>query len=324
MATIGAGRLKQLRTTHRLSQRALAQAAGISRQAVGAIESGRTQPSVGIALALAGALGTTVEELFGAAPPQQRAARVAVAAIGGREVAYRLERDHLAIEPAQSSAQAVFIGGCDLAIGVLSRLVSLRSPDLRALWLPMTNRAAMSAVGRDRLHAAVIHDAADAILVDARFARYAVAGTIEGWLVASGNPLKFRGALDLGRRRVRLANRPVGAGARGLLDAELRRAGIDAASVTGYACQLAGQLDVGRAIAQGFADVAVGTAGVAQAYGLDFIGLRDERLMLVIPRSRLKAPVNQALLVALTSAAYRRELEALATYDVAATGTEVA
>jgi transcriptional regulator with XRE-family HTH domain len=48
MARIGAARLLALRQARGLSQRALSQLAGITRQAVSAIESGNMQPSVGI------------------------------------------------------------------------------------------------------------------------------------------------------------------------------------------------------------------------------------------------------------------------------------
>ena len=76
MAKIVASQIAAVRRGRGLSQRTLAEAAGITRQAVGAIESGRMQPSVGIALALGRALGMTVEELFGTpamlAPPAAR------------------------------------------------------------------------------------------------------------------------------------------------------------------------------------------------------------------------------------------------------------
>ncbi len=326
MATIGAGRIARLRALKGMTQRALAIAAGVSRQAVGAIESGRMHPSVDIALGLARALGSTVEDLFGPDSATSHPRRVAVATIRGREVSYRLERDHLAIEPAHSAAGTVFVGGCDLAIGLLARLATERSPNMRVLWVPMTNRAAMHALGRDRLHAAVVHARRDAHheRTDTRCVRFELAATQEGWIVAPGNPRKFAGATDLVRKRLRLANRPVGAEARAVLDAELRRAGVDAGAVAGYACQLPGQSNVGRAIAHGFADVAIGTAGVARSFGLGFIALRDERLSLVIPHASLEGLEGRALLGALSSPAYRNELAALATYDVANTGTEVA
>ncbi len=72
MATIDGSGVRNLRSTRGLSQRALADGAGITRQAVGAIETGRMQPSVGIALALARVLGTTVEGSSERAPRSRR------------------------------------------------------------------------------------------------------------------------------------------------------------------------------------------------------------------------------------------------------------
>src|SRR5262249_14161997 len=56
--------LRGARLAAHLSQEALGQAAGISRQAYWAVESGSAVPSTEVALRLARALGTTVEELF--------------------------------------------------------------------------------------------------------------------------------------------------------------------------------------------------------------------------------------------------------------------
>jgi putative transcriptional regulator len=49
-----------------LSQADLAAIVGASRATISSIERGRSIPSVTLALAVAGALGTTVEELFAA------------------------------------------------------------------------------------------------------------------------------------------------------------------------------------------------------------------------------------------------------------------
>jgi putative molybdopterin biosynthesis protein len=327
MARIVAKRLETLRRSRGLSQRALSEAAGITRQAVGAIESGRMQPSVRIALALARALGTTVEELFGgsddAEPP---AARVATATIGGQAVAYALDRDHLAIEPSEPSVPTAFVAGCDVAVGLLSRHAMARSRDVRVLWLPMTNRAALGALADGKVHAAVIHGAVDlGRLHDlGDVARLEVATTEEGWLVLRGNPLRLRGAADLVRSRMRLVNRPAGAGARRLLDAQLRRSAIAPKQVAGYDRVLAGQLDAGRAISQGFADAAVGTASVARVFDLDFLPLDEERCTLLIPRRRVRDLEMRVLVDALRSNAYRRDLEALNSYDITRTGESIA
>lgn len=58
-------RLRLARLARAYSQQELARLAGVSRQAVAGIEAGRWDPSLRVALALAGALGTAVEDLFG-------------------------------------------------------------------------------------------------------------------------------------------------------------------------------------------------------------------------------------------------------------------
>ena len=63
---IGGAKLRLARQARGFSQQQLAGMAGVSRQAVSAVESGLSDPSLRVALALAQALGMTVEELFGA------------------------------------------------------------------------------------------------------------------------------------------------------------------------------------------------------------------------------------------------------------------
>ena len=63
---ISGAKLRFARQARGYSQQQLAGMAGVSRQAVSAVESGQSDPSLRVALALAQALGLTVEELFGA------------------------------------------------------------------------------------------------------------------------------------------------------------------------------------------------------------------------------------------------------------------
>ena len=65
-------RLRLARQARGFSQQQLAGMAGVSRQAVSAVESGLSDPSLRVALALARALGLTVEELFGPRAPAPR------------------------------------------------------------------------------------------------------------------------------------------------------------------------------------------------------------------------------------------------------------
>ncbi len=100
----GAG-LRLARQARGLSQQQLAGMAGVTRQAVSAVESGHSDPSLRVALALARALGMTVEELFGPGEPADpvlarpiapitgQGARVALAAVGDVFVALPLRGD---------------------------------------------------------------------------------------------------------------------------------------------------------------------------------------------------------------------------------------
>ncbi len=56
--------VRRLRSDRGLSQAGLAAALGVSRQTVNSIESGRYDPSLPLAIALARYFGTAVENLF--------------------------------------------------------------------------------------------------------------------------------------------------------------------------------------------------------------------------------------------------------------------
>jgi putative molybdopterin biosynthesis protein len=98
-------RLRLARQARGLSQQQLAGVAGVTRQAVSAVESGHSDPSLRVALGLARALGMTVEELFGpgdpgdpvlarpVAPVNGPGSRVALATVGDTFVALPLQAD---------------------------------------------------------------------------------------------------------------------------------------------------------------------------------------------------------------------------------------
>jgi molybdate-binding protein/DNA-binding XRE family transcriptional regulator len=79
---VGGSQLRLARQARGLSQQQLAGMAGISRQAVSALESGVSDPSLRVALALARSLGLTVEELFGPGSPQPLVAASPLAPLG--------------------------------------------------------------------------------------------------------------------------------------------------------------------------------------------------------------------------------------------------
>src|ERR1700757_1806008 len=76
--------LRLARQARGFSQQQLASMAGVTSQAVSAVESGHSDPSLRVALALAQALGMSVEELFGPGEPTAPVTAVSVAPLSGR------------------------------------------------------------------------------------------------------------------------------------------------------------------------------------------------------------------------------------------------
>ena len=97
--------LRLARQARGFSQQQLASMAGVSRQAVSAVESGHSDPSLRVALAIAQALSLSVEELFGPGQPAApvlatsvtpvtaASMRVILASVGERFVALPLRGD---------------------------------------------------------------------------------------------------------------------------------------------------------------------------------------------------------------------------------------
>lgn len=184
--------LKQARRARSLSQEDLADAAGISRQAFGAIERGEAVPSLSVALRLADALGGSVGALFrlessspaplrvwAPAPPEGR--RVRVATIGGRKVAVPVEGlggvgPSLAtgvLEQGGRGAQGgpaarvrslpggerepdLVLVGCDPASALVQTLLRERG-GVEMVWVPAGSRRALEALGEGLAHVAGFH-----------------------------------------------------------------------------------------------------------------------------------------------------------------------
>src|SRR6266849_2526666 len=286
------GHLREIRIGAALTQSALARRAGISRQALNAIESGVYQPNVTVALTLARELGRTVEDLF-AAPEGDSAHRVEVrwigdrqtvgaaqtrvglGRVGGRLVAVAQPAARMALAPvaglvARSSKtraeistfrsqdeidSTLLIAGCDPAVAMLSDFLARRRSPVRADALPCSSSSALDALINGRAHAAGTHlrdpktgkfnlRAVDSAMGRRRHLIVNFAHWELGLATASGNPLKIRGFADLGRPRLRLANRERGSGARAALDEAIAELGLRADRIIGYHAELAGHLEV--------------------------------------------------------------------------------
>ena len=366
--------LRRTRVARGLSQTALARQAGISRQALSAIESGTYQPGVAVALKLAHELGETVEGLFGKeeaqlerlaaswagtrGPARASAAgtqRVALARVGGRLVAVPQAAAALRLAPAggmlerstQSRAEVaalhsreeigatLLVAGCDPAVSIFADWLTRRRAPASVAAIPTGSANALAALVAGRVHAAGIH------LRDPRSGEYNLAAVRRalghrrlvivnfarwelGLAIRTGNPMQIRGFADLARPRLRIVNRERGSGARAALDEEFATLGLKSARVEGYGRELGGHLEVAAALAAGEADAGVTIRVAANAYGLDFIALREERYDFVIAETELDSPPVKAMLDALNSRRFALELHELCAYDTSETGRVLA
>ncbi len=115
-------RLRLARQARGFSQQQLAGMAGVSRQAVSAVESGLSDPSLRVALALARALGLSVEEMFGPGTriPAVAARPLAPLGAAGSRVILAPVGDELVALPLAGAAvtRAGFVSAGGIANGI--------------------------------------------------------------------------------------------------------------------------------------------------------------------------------------------------------------
>ena len=132
---------------------------------------------------------------------------------------------------------------------------------------------------------------------------------MQGFYVQKGNPKGIKGWEDLGRTDISILNRRVGSSSRILMDLQMKRLGFAAEALKGYERIMRSHLTVAAAIADGEADLAIGTERVSrQIDGIDFIPLMEERFDLVFKKSELEREPVQKLIELLQQPAFRREL----------------
>lgn len=142
----------------------------------------------------------------------------------------------------------------------------------------------------------------------------------EGLAIAPENPKHIAGILDLARKEIEITNREPGAGCRYLLDDLLKKNGISTARIKGYDRITQGQLPAARLVKSGEVDCCINTQAAASSLGLAFVPLIEKPYLLVIRRTNLKLAAVQALIEILGRAAFRREVESCAGYDMRTAG----
>jgi DNA-binding XRE family transcriptional regulator len=333
----GAISLREARAAAGLSQAALAAAAGISRQAVGAIEAGRHRPSVDAALAMAAAVGRSVEDLFSPArvqsvpalgDPVAEGAAVLAGRVGGQIVHAGTDRA-LAFE-GWPRANAVLrdgrpqplpgddldgfvIVGCDPALGLAATLLAGAGPR-RVIALSGSTTTALDAMRAGRAHAALVHGPQDGLPARPR-------GTLRihlaRWRVGvAQRAVRPRSVAELCERRVRVVQREPGASSQKAFASAVaagggRPPGGPVAS---------GHVDVARRVAHGAA-AGVTMEPAAISCGLAFEPLETHVAEVWIDERWREHPAVAALGELLRSAAFTTRLDLVGGYELDACGT---
>jgi molybdate-binding protein/transcriptional regulator with XRE-family HTH domain len=190
----GGRALRLARQARGYSQQQLAGMAAVSRQAVSAVESGLSDPSLRVALALARALGLTVEELFGPRSPASPVAarplaplggehaRVALAPMGDEFVALPLSGDMASragfqpadaltydagpgpggtatrpVQPIMPPRPTLVAAGCDPALPLLETPLGLLDPPVALSWWSCPSQEALQLAADGLVHVAGAH-----------------------------------------------------------------------------------------------------------------------------------------------------------------------
>ncbi|MDJ0664883.1 MAG: helix-turn-helix domain-containing protein [Acidimicrobiia bacterium] len=328
-------RLREYRESAGLSQVELAEKAGVSRQLVGAAESGRNLPRVDAAIALAGALGVPVEDVFPAsAPPCDvltgepigdgravRAGRVGSKVVAAPFPASPLRWGSLdgvvtggSLTPVAGLRNGLVVAGCEPALDLLED--QLRRRGTSALSVMTSSRGAIAALQAGRVHAAVVHGPALARADEmAGVARFRLASWEVGLADAVEAPSGWFDAALSGQSPV--VQREPGAGVQQAFESAVHG---DAARVPGPRVNSHHESAV-HALYAGIPAVTIAPAAVA--VGAQFVALDSHDTEVWIdPRWFDDRVVTEALDV-LLGREFRATLARIGGYDLSAFGTKV-
>ena len=334
--------LRDRRLACGLTQAELAVRAGVSRQLVAAVETGRNTPAVDAALGLARALTTTVEELFTEARPEVVAAlgsrlrdgaALRVGRVGDQLVAAELA-DHgiagaawakpdgvvqagkLRLFPGATPAGTV-LAGCDPAFGVAEAMLDGLGPQsLLAISAPTD--VARRALERGHVHAAVVHGLPHELPEPhIPVGRWHLAR----WQVGLAVPARLREhSLEaVLRSGVPIAQREPAAASQQAFERALVTAGIAPLAPVLHAT---GHLEAAR-IAATLDGMAVTTEGAAQAFDLPFLALEEHVVEVWVAEPWAEHPGINALGELLSNSAFTERVACFGGYDLTHCGERV-
>ena len=244
----------------------------------------------------------------------------------------RVDTHSTLLTPEKAGEPDLILAGQDVLLDILASF--LQQSGINTARTYLSSFEGLLSLYQDNIHAASCHlyDGKDhntdyvrrlmpgvsAVLVNLSY-------RTQGFYVQTGNPKAITGWKDLGRQDLKILNRRPGSSARILLDVQLQKLGIDPRTVAGYDRIMKSHLTMAAAIAEGEADLAIGTERISrQMDGIDFIPLLEERYDLVIKKSALQMPAIQILLNTLNNPMFRKEIAAFSGNDYRDLGKIVA
>ena len=236
----------------------------------------------------------------------------------GEEVDVRL------MVPASEAANALLITGShDPVIDYLANLI--RPHGITLLSTHAGSMGGILALKKDECHAAPTHLLADDGSYNTAYLEKYLPGTDVNLCciaerqqgIVSRDGLAFR---DLAGHQ--FINRQRGSGTRMLLDYELKRAGIDPATIPGYEREVTTHIAVALAVKSGEADAGMCVFSAAKALGLPFVPVAQERYELAFRKEHADDLRLSTLMTAIRSPAFRDILNRLGGYETAETGRQ--
>lgn len=226
----------------------------------------------------------------------------------------------------------VCIGSHDNALDVLGNQLKKIHPEYSLSSAHVGSMGGLLALKRGEAHFAGTHlldevtgeynvTAIKKLLPDTKLVLVNLVYRTQGFIVPRGNPKGIRGFEDLRRKDVVFVNRQAGAGTRLLTDLRLKKLRIDPATVNGYHHEEFTHMAVAAAVLSSAADTGLAVLSAAQALGLDFVPVAQERYDLAIAREFIDAPMMQALLgIIRGDTAFRERIVSMGGYDVSEMG----
>jgi putative molybdopterin biosynthesis protein len=343
-------RLAGVRKSRGIAAADLAAQACITRQAIYAIEAGTYVPNTSVALRLARALETSVEDLFAledeASPvnsaqsfepldetsPAAPGEPIQICRVGRRMIgvvppsfpAYLPVADGVVTDSGHASltgelggGERLLIAGCDPALSLLASYA--REAGIDVVLANANSARALEWLREGKVDIAGTHvgvsPAGSSVVTFALWQ--------EGFVVRRGNPKSIRTIADLANPLVKFVNRDHGSGSRKLFDSQIAAAGIPMTRIPGSESCVSGHLAAAWAVASGAADCCIAAGSAARRFGLDFIPLASERFELVLHKRDMTKKTVEGLFDVLNRSRLRRQLETVAGYDVSHAGETV-